>query len=69
MGAGPWWAWSLLVLALAQTVTQAAFKSQLQGQDSGSTTWGNGPLLGWQELDFIPMRTYFTGGPISNELT
>src|SRR5881296_2685748 len=44
----------------------AAFKSTLQGQEPGNTNWVNGPLNGWGELAFVPVRILFTAGPASN---
>jgi uncharacterized repeat protein (TIGR01451 family) len=58
----------LVGLLLGALPTSAALKSVLQGQHKGSTNWNNGPLLGWQELDLIPVRHYFTGGPASNQV-
>src|SRR5438874_7108486 len=42
--------------------------ADLQGFDAGSTNWSGGPLRGWKELDFIPMRTVFSGGPATNQM-
>src|SRR5256885_1543189 len=47
---------------------QAAFTAELQGLDAGSTNWSGGPLRGWQELAFIPMRSRFSGGPATNQV-
>src|SRR5439155_9015325 len=44
----------------------ATFKTVLQGQHAGNTNWVNGPLLGWKELDIIPVRTLSTLGPATN---
>ncbi len=46
----------------------ASFKSNLQGLNSGSTNWGGGPLTGYNELDYVPARTLFTGGPATNQV-
>src|SRR5437899_678832 len=46
----------------------AAFKAVLQGQEPGNTNWVNGPLNGWGELAFIPVRIVYTGGPASNQV-
>jgi uncharacterized repeat protein (TIGR01451 family) len=58
----------LVGLLLGAAPASAALKSVLQGQHKGSTNWNNGPLLGWQELDSIPVRHYLTGGPFSNQV-
>src|SRR4026208_1324120 len=42
---------------------RAAFQAQLQGLSTNSSTWISGNLMGWQELDYIPCRVYFNGGP------
>src|SRR2546426_990780 len=44
----------------------AAITAQLQGQSSTSTVWIAGNLMGWQELQLIPTRVFFTSGPGSN---
>src|SRR5690242_15954947 len=46
----------------------ASFKSNLQGLNAGSTNWGGGPLTGYQELDYVPARTLFSGGPATNQV-
>ena len=56
------------LVLLAPSLAHAAFKSDLQGQNSTSTNWVNGPLLGWKELDLIPVRTLHTGGPATNQV-
>ncbi|HXU77661.1 MAG TPA: Ig-like domain-containing protein, partial [Methylomirabilota bacterium] len=58
----------ILVAALLPSASQAAFKSSLQGQNAGSTNWTGGPLTGYKELDFVPARTLFTGGPATNQV-
>ena len=57
----------LTVWSLAPSA-EAAFRSVLQGQHATGTNWVNGPLVGWQELDFIPMRSLHTGGPATNQV-
>ncbi|HEY6169400.1 MAG TPA: HYR domain-containing protein [Verrucomicrobiae bacterium] len=46
----------------------AALTAALQGQNRGTNVWTTQNLLGWRELDFIPLRTFFTGGPASNQV-
>ncbi|HEX5220995.1 MAG TPA: Ig-like domain-containing protein [Verrucomicrobiae bacterium] len=66
------WRWaraflmSALMLSSALPAAAASFKAELQAVDFGSTTWKGGPILGWHELDIIPCRVLFTGGPQSN---
>src|SRR5215475_2412179 len=64
------WRWVLLTtLTLAASPqAMATFKSTLEGQHAGNTNWVNGPLTGWQELQVIPMRVLFTGGPATNQV-
>jgi uncharacterized repeat protein (TIGR01451 family) len=45
----------------------AAFDATLQGLNAGSTTWIDGNLMGWKELDYIPCRVYMTGGPVTDK--
>src|SRR5262249_23702437 len=40
----------------------------LEGQSKGSTNWIGQNLQNWQELDYIPLRATFTGGPASNQV-
>ena len=47
---------------------KAAFSAKLQGLDNGSTTWGGGPLDDWAELDDVPCRVQFTGGPVTGQI-
>ena len=51
------------VLLVSTLSAQAAFNAVLQGLSSNSTTWIDGNLMGWRELDFIPCRVHLTGGP------
>jgi len=53
---------------LSATLPAAAvFKADLQSWNFGSTNnWDGGPISGWRELDLIPCRVLFTGGPQSN---
>jgi len=60
---------SLTALLTSATPAWANFRVLFQGQHAGDTnTWDGGPLLNWKELDSVPMRLYFTGGPASNQL-
>ena len=58
----------ILVAVLVPSASEAAFKSSLQGQNAGNTNWTGGPLTGYKELDFVPARTLFTGGPATNQV-
>ncbi|MBN2508570.1 MAG: HYR domain-containing protein, partial [Verrucomicrobia bacterium] len=58
----------MVALGLLATPAAQAFKSDLEGQHMNSTEWVNGPLLGWNELDLIPLRTLHTGEPVTNEV-
>jgi hypothetical protein len=60
--------WSAVLGLLGTAATEAAFKADLQGQHAGGTNWVNGPLQGWKELQFIPARALFTGGPATNQV-
>ena len=57
----------VLVLLLAPVAASAKFSALLQGQSSNSPVWVSGNLAGWQELDYIPVRVYFQGGPASSQ--
>src|SRR5512140_3556365 len=59
---------TIACLALGLNAATATFKSVLQGQNAGNTNWVNGPLVGWAELDTIPIRTLHTGGPATNQV-
>src|SRR5262245_38721391 len=59
---------SLLTLWSLAPTAEAAFRSVLQGQHFTGTNWVNGPLLGWQELDMVPVRSLHTGGPATNQV-
>src|ERR1051326_2289885 len=48
-------------------IGSAKFSAVLQGESKGSTNWVSGNLMGWQELDYIPVRVYFTGGPATGQ--
>src|SRR2546425_7036588 len=56
----------LLLLFLLPSLASANFSAVLQGQNAGDPTWGKGPLSGWNELDYAPIRVFFSGGPSSN---
>src|SRR6266404_3595842 len=57
---------ALGVLLLTPSLASANFNAVLQGQNAGDPTWRNGPLVGWKELDYVPIRVYFAGGPATN---
>src|SRR6185436_3418531 len=59
---------AVVVLFLGTGTTRAAFREDLQGQSFGTTNWSGGPILGWRELDYVPLRAVFTGGPASNQV-
>src|ERR1043166_4185827 len=46
---------------------RAVFKTGMEGQSAGSTNWFGGPLLNYSELDYVPLRTVYTGGPATNQ--
>ncbi len=56
----------LFILAWA-TPAARAFNAVLQGQSFGSSVWQSGNLTNWLELDLIPCRVLFTGGPATNQ--
>jgi uncharacterized repeat protein (TIGR01451 family) len=58
---------ALLICVLSPLAAQGAFKATLHGVNAGGTTWIDGNLMGWRELDYIPCRVYFTGGPALNK--
>src|SRR5262245_31574532 len=52
----------LLSMALASFTSPMSAQS-LEGQNKGDTnTWSTGNLIGWAELDYIPMRVSFAVG-------
>src|SRR5437588_9716885 len=55
--------WTLVALLALPLAASAKFSSVLQGQSKGSTTWIGNNLQGWEDLDYIPMRVYVSGGP------
>src|SRR5256885_15670972 len=57
-----------VVFAATAFSTNAAFNARLQGQSRGNTAWLDGNLQGWRDLDAIPCRVYFTGGPANNKV-
>src|SRR2546425_401740 len=59
--------WTSTLLCLTPFAA-SAFNAALQGQSAGSSTWISGNLMGWRELDYIPCRAFFQGGPASNQL-
>src|SRR5438477_6379780 len=60
-------AWILLAAGLTPTQAAGKFSSTLQGQSKGDTNWIGSNLQGWQDCDYIPMRVYFTGGPVTGQ--
>src|ERR1051326_6349373 len=62
-------AWQALILPLLLLIPSAAsasFSAVLQGQNTNNPTWVGGPLIGWKELDYVPCRVFFKGGPATN---
>jgi len=58
----------LLLLLVAPLVASATgFSVDLQGQSRNDTNWVSGGLMGWRELDYIPVRVFLTGGPAANQ--
>src|SRR6185503_9681193 len=53
---------------LAPDAALAVFRTALQGQSFGTTNWSGGPIVGWKELDFVPIRTAHSGGPATNQV-
>src|ERR1043166_1689778 len=58
----------LCLLLLVPMGAFANFSAVLQGQSRGDTNWIAGNLRNWRELDYIPARVFFTGGPASNQV-
>ncbi|HKQ39099.1 MAG TPA: Ig-like domain-containing protein, partial [Verrucomicrobiae bacterium] len=58
----------LSILVSVAMPASAAFNARLQGQSRGSTTWLDGNLKDWRDLDFVPCRVYLTGGPANNKV-
>lgn len=58
----------LSIFICATASAKAAFNARLQGQSRGSTTWLDGNLKGWRDLDSVPCRVYLTGGPANNKV-
>src|SRR5262245_21270962 len=58
----------LLLCGLAAAPSARAFTAQLQGLSYGTNLWQAGNLTGWKELDMIPCRMWFSGGPASNQV-
>jgi len=56
---------TLLALLMAPLAAVAKFSADLQGQSKNDPTWIGGNLLGWADCDYIPMRVYLTGGPVT----
>src|SRR2546422_417785 len=52
----------LLLLLVAPLVASASLSVDLQGQSRNNTNWSSGNLMGWRELDYIPVRVFLTGG-------
>jgi hypothetical protein len=59
---------AMAVWSVGTGTSMAAFRADLQGQNFGTTNWSGGPILGWKELDYVPLRVVFTGGPASNQV-
>src|ERR1043166_9744691 len=57
--------WLLLLVPMGAF---ANFSAVLHGQSRGDTNWIAGNLRNWRELDYIPARAIFTGGPASNQV-
>src|SRR5207247_7551916 len=47
--------------------TCSNFNGILEGQSAGSTAWIASNLTGWKELDLIPTRVRFCGGPATSQ--
>src|ERR1051325_10850718 len=63
------WASGILLVSVWLGGTLAAsanFTATLQGQFANDPTWRNGPLRGWRELDYVPVRIFMAGGPVTN---
>src|SRR5207247_8818316 len=43
------------------------FNGILEGESAGSTAWIASNLTGWKELDLIPTRVRFCGGPATSQ--
>src|SRR5882724_11745904 len=57
----------LLLLLVAPLVASANFSAILQGQSRNNTNWTAGNLMGWRELDYIPVRVLIAGGPATSQ--
>ncbi len=55
-------------MLLAPLAAVAKFSAVLEGQSKNDPTWIGGNLTGWQDCDYIPMRVYLTGGPVTAQL-
>src|SRR5207249_359301 len=49
------------------TIRSDDFIALFQGQSFGDPTWFGGPLLGWKEREYIPLRLVVSGGPVTNQ--
>src|SRR6266498_2508431 len=56
-----------LLCALAPLGARASFDADLQGLSTNSTSWIGGNLQGWKELDYVPCRVFFAGGPANKK--
>src|SRR5882724_986713 len=54
--------WTLLVAILSLAISQSSSSANsLEGQNKGDTnTWSSVNLQGWEELDYIPFRVFFS---------
>src|SRR5213594_1242985 len=63
------WAPEVLLVSLwlgGAFAASANFSATLQGQHFNDPTWRNGPLVGWRELDYVPVRVFMSSGPATN---
>src|SRR5439155_900640 len=49
------------------TIRSDDFIALFQGQSFGDPTWFGGPLLGWKEREYLPLRLIVSGGPATNQ--